>query len=112
MVALRSIMPGRTANHLPLWTSKNRRKIAAGRPRSRGRGQLLRPDEDTVPVRAALVDDERRPVAFEIRDAELEVLEIHPLAVEVYGGVPALQSEEPERQRHPDDPPVVRIEGH
>ena len=42
------------------------------------RGQLLRPDEDTLPVDAGVVDDERRTEALEVLNAQLQVFEVHP----------------------------------
>ena len=47
------------------------------------KGQLLRPDEDTLAARALVVDDERRAESLQVFDGQLEILELELAAVEV-----------------------------
>ena len=57
-----------------------------------------------------MVDDERRAEALEVFDRQLEIFELELAAVEVDRAA-RLQAQQPERNRHLDDPLVVGIEG-
>ena len=76
----------------------------------RSKGQLLRPDEDTLTARALVVDDERRAKSLQVLDGQFEILELELAAVEVDCSM-RFQSEQPERNGHFDDPLIVWIEG-
>ena len=44
-----------------------------------------------------MIDDERRAVAFQILDRQLQILELHAVAVEIDRAAAKLQPEQPER---------------
>jgi len=59
------------------------RKMWGGATRVASTGQLLRPDEDTLAVHSLMIDDERWTEALEVFNGQFQIVEPHPVAVEI-----------------------------
>ena len=64
-----------------------------------GSGQLLRPDEDTLAALVLLIQYQRGAGAFQILDADLQLLEVHLVAAEVDRRPVRFHPQQPEGDR-------------